>query len=134
MKNNLKLVLIALLAITSCKKKDDIKPLIELESPVTEQTFKPGEEIVFKAVFKDNIELAQFKIDIHDDFDGHSHKVAIQPWAEIIVGELKGKEDMVEKKIVIPFDAAHGNYDFIVQCIDVSGNEASIALEFSIEE
>lgn len=126
MKLNSVVIIFILLSIASCKKTDDIKPEMVVESPTNEQKIVSGAEITFKAVFKDNNELAQYKIDIHDNFDGHSHKVANEPWAEVIIGELKGKEEEIERKIAIPIDAAAGEYDFIVKCIDVAGNEATL--------
>ncbi|MDQ3191504.1 MAG: DUF4625 domain-containing protein [Bacteroidota bacterium] len=127
MKSTFYILALNFFIISSCKKTDDIKPEIIVESPINKQTFRAGEEIIFKAIFKDNDELAQYKIDIHNNFDGHSHVVlASEAWEEVIIEELSGVEQKVERKLIIPADATIGDYDFIVKCIDVSGNEATL--------
>jgi hypothetical protein len=110
---------------SSCRKKDDVRPEITLESPVINQTFVRGREIEVKATFTDNKELSEYKIDIHDNFDSHSHdKTQSVPWAEIIIGELSGKKEEINFKVKIPENTETGPYHFDIKCLDAAGNES----------
>jgi hypothetical protein len=41
--------------------------------PVSGESFEAGKSVHFEAKFSDDIELGAYKIDIHNNFDGHSH-------------------------------------------------------------
>ena len=111
----------------ACEKPDDIQPTFTIESPVNNGTYSVGSNIDFKAIFKDNKELSQYKIDIHDDIDVHGHNKtdSTVTWSEALTGDLAGKEQTATRDIAIPVDAKVGPYHFIVKCIDAAGNEAS---------
>ena len=111
----------------ACEKPDDIQPTFAIESPVNNGTYSVGSNIDFKAIFKDNKELSQYKIDIHDDIDVHGHNKtdSTVTWSEALIGDLSGKEQAATRVIAIPVDAKVGPYHFLVKCIDAAGNEAS---------
>jgi uncharacterized membrane protein len=112
-------------ATTSCKKKDETRPEIKLESPAINQTFVRGKEIEVKAVFTDDRELSEYKIDIHENFDSHGHeKPQSEPWVKIIIGELSGKKQEINLTITIPETAESGPYHFDMKCLDAAGNES----------
>jgi len=71
-----------MLAITSCDKDDDkdidtekpqINASIDGASPANATTFYFGEDIPVKMLLTDNAELGSFSVNIHNNFDHHSH-------------------------------------------------------------
>jgi hypothetical protein len=86
MKNTVKnLVLILVLALLfSCENKEAIdkeKPQIDNgfsgAFPMNCDTFYFGEPFILKVKFTDNVELGSFSIDIHNNFDHHSHSTEV---------------------------------------------------------
>ncbi len=122
-----------LLLVGSCKKGDDQKdlerPLISLQSP-GDDTIRGGESLLIRGIITDNEALSQVKIEIHDDFDGHSHgKKAGAPafvWDTIMT--LSGKETAIDFPLAVPEDIASGQYHFQMQALDASGNEAEFVV------
>jgi hypothetical protein len=69
---------------SSCDKHDEIdtlKPVIDLSIrdvfPVNCDTIYFGESFELKMLFKDNVELGSFSVDIHHNFDHHSHSTEV---------------------------------------------------------
>ena len=114
---------------------DTEKPVIEINDPLDGQHFHPGDEIHFDAEFSDNVELNQFKIDIHWG-EGHDHKSSQngEEWTYEYIGELSGRNQHVHMHIDIPENAKHGEYHFLVYCTDKAGNESWVALDIHIED
>jgi hypothetical protein len=80
MKEKFIVILAALTLFTSCEEKvdiDKIKPTIDTEYvdafPSYCDTLYFGETVNLKAYFTDNVELGAYSIDIHHNFDHHSH-------------------------------------------------------------
>jgi hypothetical protein len=112
------------LALFACKKPDDIKPEITIESPSEGQGFAQNGNLIFKAKFTDDRELSQYKVDIHGAEDGHGHQLQSDvEWVEVFVGDLSGTEQKVERNLPIPANAKTGPYHVVVKCIDKAGNE-----------
>ena len=74
-------------SMTSCSSDDDDntqandqeKPEIvdgELPNPIDCQQYKRGETIAFRYTFTDNVELGNFNIEIHNNFDHHTHSTS----------------------------------------------------------
>jgi hypothetical protein len=95
-----------------------------------------GETLEFDAIFTDDTELSQYKIDIHHNFDCHGHGEGVSPgvvapmtegstaiWQKLEVADLTGTR--VEKRFQLkaPENVTAGDYHFIIQVIDQSGNE-----------
>ena len=91
--------LLIFLFATSCSKEDNgkdlDKPVIETSSeavPQNCQAYRKGEEIPFRCTFTDNVELGSYNIEIHHNFDHHTHsteagdcsldkvKAPVRPW------------------------------------------------------
>jgi len=72
------------------KAIDTEKPVIDLSIhnafPVNCDTIYFGESFEFKCLFTDNVELGSFSIDIHNNFDHHSHSTEV---TECILGPVK---------------------------------------------
>ena len=106
---------------------------------------KGGEELQFEALFRDDVALSQYKIDIHNNFDCHGHgggapAVSIpgianqtMDWAELQIGDLTGKEQLVSRKLRVPENVTAGAYHFQIQVIDEAGNDNPFANFYSLK-
>jgi hypothetical protein len=115
------------LSLVACKKSDLIRPTVSNvtvnnSGPGTTIDVNPGDTIVVRALLQDNEELGQFKIDIHQDFDGHSHKSTMTPYAEIRIKTISGTIYNLEETFIIPDTTASGIYHGTIQALDVEGN------------
>ncbi len=77
-------ILATFIFLFSCKKKEDTdneKPVINLDFtdafPQNCDTLYFGESFVLKMRFTDNVELGSFSMDIHNNFDHHSHSTEV---------------------------------------------------------
>ena len=116
---------------------DTTPPVIEMNEPGFGDFFAAGGPIHFEANFVDDIELGSYKIDIHNNFDGHAHgRVAkanddpgLLKWSfsqsfDFSPG-LKNSIVELHDVLQIPVNAMAGPYHFIVQAVDKSGNATS---------
>lgn len=120
----------------SADEIDTESPEISIISPEDDQHFHPGDKIHFEATFSDDVELSQFKIDIHYGGD-HTHKSTFSDeaeWSYDLITDLSGKEQHVKLDIEIPENAKHGEYHFMVFCTDMAGNESWVSLDIFIED
>lgn len=122
---------------------DDVKPTINIVTPTDEQGFEPGDTIWFEATFADDVELKSYKIEIHDDFDGHDHKSSVVgAWHYDGSWDFEKAQKTANVKhgqIVIPIEVdgqpiAEGDYHFGVYCADAAGNETQVFLLVEIGE
>lgn len=126
------IILLSVLAtgLISCRKTDKEKPTFSLVSPSDSLVVEAGTEIPFNATFFDNEALSQYKIDIHENFEGHSHdKYIAQIWNRIIIGNLSGIEQSENFVIQVPDSAAAGWYHFLLTAVDASGNQSELAVK-----
>ncbi len=136
-----------LIFINSCEKEDridKIKPTIDLTMqyafPVNCDTLYFGESFDLKILFTDNTELGSYSIDIHNNFDHHSHstevtecsltpiKNPVNPFTfienyDIPVGQSNFQTNI---SISIPSGNANGTYDegdyhFFISLTDKEG-------------
>jgi hypothetical protein len=139
-------VALILIAAFSACKKDSNKEVIDTEYPeinVTAtsefpkqcSTVKRGEKFVFRAQVIDNAELGSVSVDIHHNFDHHTHstevescgldpkKTPVKPFLLIqaypIPAGLKSYE--VQQEISVPADVDPGDYHFLIRLTDKVG-------------
>jgi hypothetical protein len=149
-------ILMMVLAFTSCKDKKKIepdsgnntsKPTITVVSKniptVTENLCdasfnnvlktSTGSTLQIQFQFKGSNNLSQYKIDVHNNFDCHSHgKIAASnPWSVLNIVDITGKDVSVTENLVIPANASVGNYHLMIKLIDELGNEA-VPLEYNV--
>lgn len=118
------------LALFSCSKKDKEIPVLAVQTPSDSAVVKAGQSFLFKASITDNEALSQFKIDIHNNFEGHNHqKVNITPWEKIIITDVSGTSANPELTVPVPESAAAGWYHMVVTAVDASGNLSEIVLK-----
>lgn len=144
--------LTATIFLTSCSNDDDtvidtIAPVIAISEPHDEDEFEPGASIHFNALFTDNVALASYKIEIHEDFDSHTHGATKQsksqdnPWSydKVFTIQAGQKSFTADHQILIP-ELINGNpisegaYHLGVFVTDAAGNEAQAFLEIHIED
>lgn len=158
MKSKLLFILpLILLLATACSKdeeKDTEKPVIDMSSPEAFpqpcDTVFIGEVFVFNAIFTDNAELGSYNIELHHNFDQHTHgsheetcpmdtlKAPVNPFYynesfTIPAGNLTFS---AEKEIAIPQDMDAGDYHFMVKLTDKEGWQSwqSVSLKMSIRD
>jgi hypothetical protein len=136
-----------LLFLSSCELGENIdkeKPVIDLTIqdafPVNCDTLYFGESFELKVRFSDNAELGSFSIDIHQNFDHHSHstevtecslgpvKTPVHPIAFIEDYEIPDGLKEYETDISIPLASGdggglydEGDYHFYISLVDKEG-------------
>ncbi|ODT56661.1 MAG: hypothetical protein BGP01_00325 [Paludibacter sp. 47-17] len=118
---------------------DDVVPAIEMTAgtafPTNCATVYRGESFEFNAVFTDNVELGSYSIEMHHNFDQHTHstdaeqctpdpvKQAVVPFRLIANYPLPSGLQRFEAKqtIFIPEDVDTGMYHFMVRLTDAAG-------------
>lgn len=118
---------------------DQEKPVIDMSIaggfPTSCSTIKRGETINFKALFTDNRALGAYSINIHHNFDHHSHdteidecsmdakKTPVNPLSKTYTFTIPTNQNefTAEQQIVIPADIDAGDYHFMVQLTDAEG-------------
>lgn len=128
MKKHLLLLLAGTALLAACKKTDKEKPSFTISTPADSSVFVAGQTIPFVAAFADNEALSQYKIDIHDNFDGHSHeKYIANIWTQIFIENINGTAFNENKSILVPDSTAAGWYHFLVTVVDEAGNQSETA-------
>lgn len=152
------LLLILVASISACKK-DSNKEAIDTEYPEINltsvesfpkqcSTVKRGERFVFRAQLTDNAQLGSVSIDVHHNFDHHTHstevaacsmdpkKVPAKPFLLIqsypIPAGLKTFE--VQQEITIPADIDPGDYHFLIRLTDKKGWQTIKGLSIKITD
>ncbi len=148
-----------LLCFASCSSSDDNeekdmeKPVIEESqdpnkaNPIPCQIYNRGDVIPFRYVFTDNDELGNFNIEIHNNFDHHTHGTAsvdcpldekkkpVNPWVYNqdypIPSGLKTYEAKTE--IQIPKDIDPGDYHFMIRVTDKAGWQQIAAISIKVK-
>lgn len=127
------------LVLTSCSgddHTDTTAPVITLYEPENGEALRIGSDIHFECDFRDDVMLGSYMIEIHSNFDGHSHKVQSRS-ADAEPFFFKKSYDLSTLRnthvhhhdIVIPEHAHEGNYHLVVYCTDAAGNQSLVARE-----
>lgn len=132
-------VFVSTFVLSSCNNDDDIDttaPTIELDEPEDGDELLIGKSIHFECDFKDNVMLGSYMIEIHNNFDGHSHKAPSraageEPFFIKKSYDLSGLRNshVHHHDILIPETAQEGNYHLVVYCTDAAGNQSLVARE-----
>jgi len=147
-----------LLALVACSSDNDNKDMIypEILSSDTDITANPndcqdyrrGEVINFNYVFTDDTELGKYNIEIHNNFDHHTHsssatectmdpnKTPVNPWVynkdfDIPAGQRKYNATV---NIPIPSDIDTGDYHFVIRVTDKAGWQQLKAIAIKVVE
>lgn len=148
--------LLLLCTLYACSSDDEEKdmtyPVISdygiTANPIDCQQYKRGETILFKYVFTDDTELGKYNIEVHNNFDHHSHstsaeectmdanKPAVNPWVynkdyDIPSGQ---KTFTASVEIPIPADVDAGDYHFMIRLTDQAGWQQIKAMSIKVTE
>ena len=161
MKNirNIALLFVMTFLFNSCSSDDssavdDVKPTIDTSIaggfPTSCSTVTKGSTINFKALFKDNVALGGYSIDIHHNFDHHSHdtetemdscplgpvKTPVNPWQKTLTFTIPANspEFLAEQQIEVPNDIDTGDYHFMIQLADAQGWATIRGITFKVVE
>ncbi|MEZ4906346.1 MAG: DUF4625 domain-containing protein [Saprospiraceae bacterium] len=141
--------------IYSCNDKniDTEKPVIDLSIdnafPLNCDTIYFGEPFTLKMLFTDNAELGSFSIDIHNNFDHHSHsteveecslddiKTPVNPLTFINDYEIPSGTTEYETDLSITIPSGNGQYDegdyhFFISLTDKEGWSAQKGLSIKM--
>ncbi|MFI3331152.1 MAG: DUF4625 domain-containing protein [Rikenellaceae bacterium] len=135
-------------ALISCEAEGDVtKPVIDLTSPAEgEQLEADSTGMHFEVSFSDDEGLSSYKVEIHSNFDGHTHASLSRHDDEDTVdfsynnswviegsnGETLRNEDIHHHEIIIPSNATRGDYHFTIYCTDLSGNQSYVVRNVEI--
>lgn len=117
------------------KQGDTTKPVINLIAPAEGAVLAVGTHIHFDMELEDDVMLGSYKVEIHNNFDGHDHTKAeagtgeTTPFAYNNSWNVSGQKQakIHHHEIEIPANATHGNYHLMVYCTDAAGNESYVA-------
>lgn len=144
-------VVFLLISLFSCSKEDEVKdeqkPTVKLKYPTSCAELKRGQKFTVKAIVSDNVALASYAIDFHNNFDHHTHdsqgsKCNLEPvknktaktFTFLENYELKGKPKQYEisKEITIPTDADTGDYHCHISVTDDTGWSVNTSVDVKI--
>lgn len=149
--------LIFLICFTSCSSddsedKDEQKPTITINYqegfPQACEQLTKGETYTFKALVTDNKALASYSLDIHNNFDHHTHddqgeqcdldpiKQAVNPFIFMenftVEGNLTSYE--ISISVTIPNNIDLGDYHCAYSVTDVTGWQSRTSIDIKIVE
>ncbi len=119
-----------------------------LPSPIDCEVYHKGEAIPFRYTFTDNRELGNFNIEIHNNFDHHSHSTSagdcpldpkknpVRPWVFNQDYAITAKQTSYQASIdiEIPKDIDAGDYHFMVRLTDKAGWQQLKAISIKVLE
>ncbi|NDV81787.1 DUF4625 domain-containing protein [Bacteroides sp. 51] len=129
------LSLITILSVfTACSDDDGdtTPPVIQLNKPAESAKLLIGSTICLDMELSDDEMLSSYKVEIHNNFDGHEHTRAedgttpFQFQKSWSVADQKNAK-IHQHEIEIPEGATPGNYHLMVYCTDLAGNESYVA-------
>jgi hypothetical protein len=147
-------LLIGLLTLASCSSDnneiDTAYPVIDISAsnafPIQCSEITRGQKITFRAKFTDNAALGSYSLDIHHNFDHHTHstevnncvsdpvKKPVNPMLYINSVTIPNGEKSYEavQEITIPSDIDPGDYHFMIRLTDKEGWQTIKGLSIKI--
>lgn len=151
------LIIAGIMSFSACSKDKNIdkeKPVIDISIqdafPINCDTLYFGESYTLKIRFTDNAELGTYGIEIHHDFEHHSHstdveecehdpeKEPVNPWVFIQDYEIPAglTEHVTDITLSLPSDCCgeydEGDYHFFISLTDAEGWSAQKGLSVKI--
>ncbi|WP_319589823.1 DUF4625 domain-containing protein [uncultured Draconibacterium sp.] len=157
-KNILSILSILLLFVVACSDDSDVdteKPTIDISFsgafPTNCDTIYFGEPFVMKMKFSDNVELGAYTINIHNNFDHHSHstevtacnpdpdKDPVNPYVSIDDYSIPEGSKEYETNLTISIPESDGvelyddgDYHFFISLTDKEGWSTQMGLSIKI--
>ncbi|SHL30285.1 DUF4625 domain-containing protein [Flavobacterium chilense] len=145
---------ISLFALVSCSSDnneiDTEYPVIDISAsnafPIQCSEISRGQKITFRAKFTDNAALGSYSLDIHHNFDHHTHstevnncapepvKKPVNPMLYINSVTIPNGQKSYEavQEITIPTDIDPGDYHFMIRLTDKEGWQSIKGLSIKI--
>lgn len=148
-------IVLALPLFNACSKDDDqvdeVKPTITTiysnGFPQPCAVLQRGETYSLRAMASDNVGLASYSIDLHNNFDHHTHdnhdvecvldplKSPVNPFIYIENGTIGNQQSYeIIHEITIPDDIDVGDYHFQMSVTDVTGWQSRTFVDIKIVE
>lgn len=126
-------------------------PVIDITSedafPVQCSTIERGETFTFRASFTDNVALGSYSLDIHHNFDQHTHstevdecdlepvKKPVNPFLLIKSVDIPDSPQTYDAsmEITVPADVDPGDYHFMIRITDKEGWQTLKGLSIKIQ-
>lgn len=145
----------SVIVLFSCRPDniDDVYPVIDMTAPNSFpqncDTIYRGETFTFVAEFSDNQELGAFSIDIHNNFDHHSHSTEVsncdmdavkEPTDDVFLyinsWEIPEGSQKYQANISIPVPEAAdtGDYHFFIALTDREGWQSVRGISIKITD
>ena len=124
----LSMALVGLVMMTGCNPDDEENPVINLFKPVEGSTFVGGTVIPFEATFTDDVELKNYQIDIHQNFEGG----VLDAWTYDVTNQLDNASKAETADCNLAEDINSGEYVFRVFCRDQALNEVETQVLINI--
>jgi len=148
--------MLSVLCLSACKKEgekeiDTEYPTIDVSAenafPKQCGTLSRGERFTFRALLNDNAALGSLSIDIHHNFDHHTHstevetctmdaiKAPVKPFLLIQSYSIPADQRsyLMEQQITIPTDIDPGDYHFMIRLTDKEGWQTIKGLSIKIK-
>lgn len=120
---------------------DTTSPAINLIAPTEGAILKIGSDVHFDLELSDNEMLASYKVEIHNNFDGHQHNRSMSAHGSAVnedgtepfffqkVWDVSGQKNtkIHHHEIIISENATPGAYHLMIYCTDAAGNESYVA-------
>ena len=147
-----------LCALSACSSSDDDaqkdmqQPVITEQgitaNPIDCQVYQRGQTIPFHYVFTDDTELGAYNIEVHNNFDHHTHstssvecpmdaqKQPVKPWVYNCDYTIPAAQRQYDARVDIPIpaDIDPGDYHFMVRLTDRAGWQQLKAVAIKIVE
>lgn len=156
MKRNLfTMLLLCTAVLAGCSKNDEAVdseyPVIDITGadafPVQCSVLERGKTVTFKARFTDNVALGSYSLDIHHNFDHHTHSTEVNTCAEspnktpvkplVFIKDYTlpagGRDYTATATISIPADVDTGDYHFMIRLTDKEGWQTIKGLSIKIQ-
>jgi len=147
---------IVILGVSGCSKDDDGAldteyPVINVEAaqafPKQCSVLKRGQSFTFRALLTDNVRLGAVSVDIHHNFDHHTHSTeviecAMEPVKRpinpfLLIKSFPIPEGLQEYQtafeLAVPADVDPGDYHFLIRLTDQEGWQTVKGLSIKIE-
>lgn len=140
------IIALSILSLTNIACSDDdgdtTKPVITLNAPAEGANLLIGDEhgIHLDMDLEDNEMLGSYKINIHPNFNGHTHtrneSAGTVDFEFTRVWDVSGVKNthVHQHDIKIPANATPGHYHLMVFCTDASGNQSSVAVNIELSD
>jgi len=164
------LVSVLTLSIVSCGSDGDDKDMtppaitdkgIDVPSPINCEVYHPGDVLAVRYMLTDDVELGSYNIEVHDNFDHHTHSTegdhdhegtecedtgdhhhdgseeaegTVWKYNESFKTPAGATTYAIHQDITVPKDARHGDYHFMIKVTDRAGWSSLKALSIKVEE